>query len=88
MSDVKIVADIFNSAIAELEKAEKEFNKFTTYHEGYAVIKEELEELWDEIKKWPKQHDHHKMVKECTQIMAMAARFIKDLTINSDLTST
>lgn len=39
----------------ELKKAESEFTEYNSAHEGYAIIKEEFDELWDEIKK----HDHN-----------------------------
>jgi len=45
-------------------------------HEGYAVILEELDELWDEIKK---QHPNNELIrKEAIQVAAMAVRFILD----------
>ena len=46
-------------------------------HEGYAILLEEVDELWDEIKK--KTHDYDKMEQEALQVMAMAARFINDV---------
>ena len=35
----------------EFRRAQDLFPKFHSNHEGYAVIKEEMDELWDEIKK-------------------------------------
>ena len=35
---------------AEAEKGFMKHGQFNSRHEGYAVIKEELEELWDDIK--------------------------------------
>jgi hypothetical protein len=46
-------------------------------HEGYAVIKEELEELWIEIKR--REPDLSILRKEAVQVAAMALRFILDL---------
>ena len=43
-------------------------------HEGYAVIKEELDELWDEIK--VKVPDTAKMRAEAMQVAAMALAFV------------
>jgi len=54
-------------------------NKFNSVHEGYAIIKEELDELWDEIKKKESDRDSTRMTKEATQIGAMALRFLIDL---------
>ncbi len=60
----------------ELESANKKFPLFNSAHEGYAVIKEELDELWDEIK-----NDKHPMSKsnqkdEAVQVAAMAIKFL------------
>jgi hypothetical protein len=47
-------------------------------HEGKAVIEEELDELWEEIKRYPK-HDPAKWRKEAIHLGAMALRFLVDL---------
>ncbi|MFA5151485.1 MAG: hypothetical protein WC554_02880 [Clostridia bacterium] len=64
----------------EFERAVKKygFPEFHSYHEGYAVIKEELDELWEEVKKYPKQNNEN-LRKEAIQIGAMAIRFVYDL---------
>ncbi len=61
----------------EFVSASEKFGSFTTYHEGYAVILEELDELWDAIK--AKKHSHEDMREEAIQVAAMALRFIYDL---------
>ncbi len=61
----------------ELYKATKKFGTFNNPHEGYAVILEELDELWDEIKDKDSRIQH--MKKEAIQVAAMAIRFIHDL---------
>lgn len=35
--------------VAELDKANKKNGPFTSAHHGYAVLLEEVDELWDEI---------------------------------------
>lgn len=70
---------IFNEIENEVQTAELKFPRMNTYHEGYAVILEELDELWDEVKRWPKTEDTKKIKKECIQIASMAIRFIRDL---------
>jgi len=52
--------------------------KFNSSHEGYAVILEELEELWDEVKTQSGGNKAN-MKTEAIQIAAMAIRFIQDL---------
>ncbi len=62
----------------ELQSAMRKFPPFNSPHEGYAVILEELDELWDEVKKNPP----HKgaMREEATQVAAMAIRFMLECT--------
>jgi hypothetical protein len=45
-------------------------------HEGYAVILEELDELWDLVKAYPKRASTDDMRPEAIQIAAMAVRFV------------
>lgn len=67
----------------EYRRARKLFPKFASGHEGYAVIKEELDELWDEIKESrDSRHINSKMVGECIQISAMCLAFVMDLQKN------
>lgn len=63
----------------ELQSAKSKFADFHSNHEGYAVIKEEVDELWDLIKGSKLTHADDRMKKECIQIAAMAIRFIEDL---------
>ena len=58
----------------ELTKAEAKFPSFNSYHEGYAVILEELDELWDEVKE--KRQIRDNLYSEAAQVAAMALRFM------------
>ncbi|MBC9913142.1 hypothetical protein [Chitinophaga varians] len=62
----------------ELSKAKAKHgeNPFHSPHEGFAVLKEEVDELWDEVKK---DSDRETMKKEAIQVAAMAIRFIREL---------
>lgn len=60
--------------LQELERANKNYPEFNSAHEGYAVILEELDELWDEVKK--RKHDREKMRAEAIQVGAMAMKLI------------
>ncbi len=63
-------------ALAELARAREKWPAgFHSGHEGYAVIKEELEELWDAVK----QDDSTQARREVVQIAAMALRYLTDL---------
>jgi hypothetical protein len=74
------VRDAVNLAVTELEGARAKHHAFNSGHEGYAVIREELDELWDAIKRQkgynvysgPASH-------EAVQVAAMALRFLVDL---------
>lgn len=61
----------------ELDRARKKFPAFNSAHEGYAVILEELDELWIEIR--TKSGTKESRRKEAIQVAAMAARFIEDV---------
>ncbi len=62
----------------ELYRATTLFPPFHSAHEGYAVIFEELCELWEEIKARKQSVDA--MRREAIQVAAMATRFVVDLT--------
>lgn len=52
---------------------------FHNQHEAYAVILEEVDELWDEIKKNQRHYDMKAQRKEATQAAAMLIRFLVEL---------
>jgi hypothetical protein len=62
---------------SELLNATRKFGPFNNPHEGYAVILEELDELWDEIK--ANLGNGHEAFNEARQIAAMALRYMVDL---------
>jgi hypothetical protein len=50
-----------------------------SHHEAYAVILEEVDEYWAEVKRWPRSHDPVEMKKELLHVASMALRAIIDL---------
>jgi hypothetical protein len=72
MDEQKIQAII----MLEYIKASKKFGRFNSMHEGYAVLKEEVDELWTDIKNNKKED----AVFEAVQVGAMALRFLFDCT--------
>lgn len=71
--------DVMKLVNDELCKTDIEKPKFHSTHEGYGVLKEEFDELWDEIKV-SKSYDANKlMVNEAVQVAAMAIKFIENL---------
>lgn len=69
----KVLADIGS----EFSRAIGAFDSFHTYHEAYAVILEELDEVWKEIKRKPCRSTV--LRKELIQVAAMAVSAIHDL---------
>ncbi len=66
-----------DDACLEARLACKSWKPFNSSHEGYAVILEEMDELWDEIKK--KQPNKDQLKHEAVQAAAMLLRFIAEL---------
>lgn len=75
--DHKRAEAILHDVTMELISATKANGTFNSAHEGWAVIFEELDELWDEVKL--KHPDKVAMRKEAIQVAAMAIRFIHDI---------
>lgn len=71
--------DVMKLINNELCKTGIEKPKFHSTHEGYAVLKEEIDELWDEIKVSKSYNANMLMVKEAVQVAAMAIKFIENL---------
>lgn len=61
----------------ELENAVQNHRIFASPHEGYAIIKEELDELWAEIKK--REPNLDRLRKEAIQVATMGLCFVLDL---------
>lgn len=70
----------FDAVMTELEHARANFPPMRSEHEGFAILKEEVDELWDEIKKSPSKRDKAAIRAEMIQVAAMALRFLGDLT--------
>lgn len=48
-------------------------------HEGYAVLLEEVDELWDEVRKRARDQSPADILKELVQVGAMAQRMAEDM---------
>ncbi len=69
---------ICSELMVELDRARSKHPiPFNSSHEGYAIILEELEEAWEEIKK--QERSNAKVRKELIQVGAMVIRFIQDV---------
>lgn len=50
---------------------------FNSAHEGFAILQEEVDELWDHVKTNQKRRDLPAMRAEAIQIAAMALKFVR-----------
>lgn len=75
--------DVLLGVKIEVLRAQNKFAPFNSTHEGYAVIAEELDELWDDVK----ANKVGAAADEAEQVAAMAVRFILDLTASPEDTS-
>ena len=63
----------------EYQKAIAKNERYHNAHEGYAVIKEEFDELWDEIRKKESARSKEAMTLEAVQTCAMLIRFLVEI---------
>lgn len=66
---------ILQEVLDELDDACKKFPPFNSAHEGFAVLQEEVDELWQEVKHGTKVRERE----EAIQVAAMALRFLLDI---------
>ncbi len=72
----QVIVQVIVQVAAELDRAYAKFPvPQSSNHEGYAVVLEELDEAWEEIKWNNSMHARKEMI----QVAAMAIRFIADL---------
>jgi hypothetical protein len=71
--------DLLSKVSAEVDRARSLYPRFNSLHVGYAVMLEEVEELWEMIRKSKELNADDRMRDEAIQIAAMAIRFIEDL---------
>lgn len=80
------IEDAVSYWLGEIEKeharAIAKFPPFKSKHEGYAIIKEEVDELWQGIKGNHVQYpDDDDVTREALQTATMALRFLVDLCV-------
>lgn len=75
-----ICLDIIHIIQIEASMSREKYGPFNSTHEGYAVLKEEVEELWDLVKKSNQDGDlSEEMIKELTQICAVSYRMANEI---------
>lgn len=73
---IKALDEALAAVRREYLRAVEKFPAFNSAHEGYAVIREEVDELWDDVKA---NAPREQAKKEAIQVAAMALRFITDV---------
>ena len=74
-----LLKNILSEVECEIVFATEKFGSFASAHEGYAVMLEEMDELWEEIKNNKDVGALAKQRLEALQVAAMAVRFIMDV---------
>ena len=82
------IIKIGNEIIAEAQKATTKYPSFNSCHEGAAILKEEYDELWEEVRAMknsinPTVEQQTKARNEAIQVGAMALRFVLDMCNNN-----
>lgn len=63
----------------EVTRAVSQHGPMHSAHEGWAVILEEVDELWEQVRMKRENRDPDAMRKEAIQIAAMGVRFVLDV---------
>ncbi len=75
MSPLLLTEAFLEMVRGEFERSNENNNSnFASSHEAYAVIKEELDEFWQEVKKKSSERNTQRMVSELVQIAAMCLK--------------
>lgn len=64
--------------LEEYRNAVGRYPKFHSPHEGYAILLEEVDELWEEVRRSPSRYEPAAVRAEAIQVAAMALRFLTD----------
>jgi len=68
-----------NAVLTELHRATAIYTSFQSAHEGYAILLEEVDELWETIKMKQSIPERNRlMYEEAIQVAAMAIRLCLD----------
>ena len=79
LEEIAKVREVLDLAYQEICIAKHNWPPFNSAHEAFAVLKEEVDELWDHIKTNQKKRDLKAMHDEAIQVAAMALRFASEV---------
>ena len=72
--EMEIAHAVVAEVVQEDARAHKLHGPFNSLHEGYAALLEEVDELWDEIKKKKSKQEYHCLKSEAIQVAAMGMK--------------
>lgn len=78
-SVASIDADLVEEIDREVLASDRHEKTFASLHEAYAVILEELDEVWDITKQKRKNRNADELRKEFVQVAAMAIKGVKSM---------
>lgn len=72
----------FNEQVQEeLKSARKKHGPIHSIHEGYSVLLEEVDEVWEIVKLKTSERDLQHLYKELIQVSAMAQKMAEDVVL-------
>ena len=77
--DRELMREAAEDARIEAQDGYLKWGAVNSAHEAYAVMAEEVDELWDHVKTKQKNRDLGAMRKEAIQVAAMAIRFAAEV---------
>lgn len=78
-ADLKKLTEAKEDAFVEARSSRDFWPAMNSAHEGFAVLKEEVDELWDHVKTKQGKRDLKAMRKEAIQVAAMALCFAAEV---------
>lgn len=75
MIDFDKITSVIWAVREEVKRAQFSWPPWNSAHEGYAILLEEVDELWNHVKTNQKKRDLEAMQREAIQVAAMAVRF-------------
>ena len=65
----------------ELALARAKYRPMASAHEGWAVLREQVDKLWEEVKKKPSKRNTEAIYAKLVQVAAMAQRIAEDICV-------
>lgn len=79
IEDFNLLDEALNDVVYECKNSMSAWAPYNSAHEGFGVLKEEVDELWDQVRLKQKNRKIEDMRKEAVQVASVALRFIVDI---------